>query len=64
MNAYDPMTEEQIERAVERAFNRLDARLMSHEIDQADYDVGAKEINAWAEREYERARIYAHRVPR
>jgi hypothetical protein len=45
-------TEERIERAVERAYDRLDGRLMSGVIMQVEYDAGAKAINAWACEQY------------
>lgn len=44
-----PMTEEQIERQVERKFNALDAALMAGRISQAEYDDAARAIDVWAE---------------
>lgn len=46
------MTEEQLERAVERKVNSLDARFMNSKMTQAEYDAEMKEINDWAEKEY------------
>lgn len=46
------MTEGQIERMVEREFDRLDARLMSGKISQAEYDAESKRINARASAAY------------
>ena len=48
------MTEEQIERAVERKFNSLDARFMTtgSTMTQAEYDAASAEISRWAESEY------------
>ncbi len=50
------MTEEQIERAVERKFNSLDARFMSatNDMTQSTYDAASKAIHDWAEIEYQR----------
>jgi hypothetical protein len=45
------MTEEQIERAVERKFDALDARLMAGS-SQEEYDKASARIAAWADREY------------
>jgi hypothetical protein len=46
------MTEEQIERAVERATDRLDARLMNGTLTQAEYDAAIKELSDWADKAY------------
>jgi hypothetical protein len=46
------MTEEQIERTVERNFNRYDAALMAGRIDQQAYDLLARETNKWADAQY------------
>jgi hypothetical protein len=46
------MTEEQIERAVEADFNRLDRGLMAGRMTQDEYDHEAKVITDWADREY------------
>ncbi len=50
------MTEDQIERWVERQFDRLDARLMSGDIDQETYNLAAFAIHEKANAEYERVR--------
>src|SRR4029077_12030554 len=47
------MTEDQIERTVERKFNSLDAKFMAGAMTQAEYDLAASEINKWADKEYE-----------
>ncbi len=48
------MTEEQIERAVERQFNNLDARFMRDGLTmtQAEYDAESAAISRWADNEY------------
>jgi len=46
------MTEDQIERAVERKVDRLDALFMTTDLTQAEYDAAQKEVQAWADREY------------
>lgn len=46
------MTEDQIEVAVERRFDRLDGMLMRGEITQAQYDREAKDISRWARKQY------------
>lgn len=47
------MTEEQIERKVERAMNALDARLMSGSLTQADYDHEVMILDKWAQQQYD-----------
>lgn len=47
------MTEEQIERAVERKFDVIDRRLMAGELSQEDYDFCAFAITEWARGQYE-----------
>jgi hypothetical protein len=42
------MTEEQIERAVERKMDGLDRRLMRGELTQAEYDREVCALDAWA----------------
>jgi hypothetical protein len=42
------MTEDQIERRVERAMDRLDARLMSDRLSQAEYDREIVALDKWA----------------
>jgi hypothetical protein len=48
------MTEEQIERIVERNFDKLDARFMrdGSTMTQAEYDAASAAIHRWAENEY------------
>ncbi len=45
------MTEDQVERRVEKAIDRLDARLMSGLLSQADYDREMFTLDKWAARE-------------
>ncbi len=47
------MTEEQIERTIERAFDRYDAAFMAGRIDQAAYDTLTRELNIWADNQYQ-----------
>ena len=49
---YTIQTEEQIERKVEVAMNRLDDALMSGRIDQAAYDHRVAKLDRWADQEY------------
>jgi hypothetical protein len=42
------MTEEQIERQVERMTDAADRLLMTGKLDQQAYDIRVKEIDAWA----------------
>jgi hypothetical protein len=51
----DEMTEDQIERKVERRFDALDARLMGGGMTQAEYDAAALAIRELAEVEYRSA---------
>lgn len=46
------MTEDQIERKVERYFDQIDAKLMRGEIPQSTYDWLAKGIAEWADEQY------------
>jgi hypothetical protein len=46
------MTEEQIERHIERAMDSLDRQLMRGDLSQADYNKAARELNNWAEAQY------------
>jgi len=46
------MTEDQIERRVERIMDTLDARLMSGSLSQSDYDQEVKRLHDWAEEQY------------
>jgi hypothetical protein len=45
------MTEEQIERVVERRMDSLDRQLMNGQLSQADYDILVQELDAWASRQ-------------
>jgi hypothetical protein len=49
------MTEEQIERAVERKIDRLDRKFMKSEMTQAEYDAAMREIHEWSEAQYAEA---------
>jgi hypothetical protein len=46
------MTEDKIERRVERAMDRLDARLMSGRLSQAEYDREVVILDKWASQQY------------
>lgn len=46
------MTEDQIERTVERKFDALDARYMRGELSTPAYEAESKAIDAWAEARY------------
>ena len=46
------MSEDQIERHVERAFDRIDAQFMDNRISQAEYEKEVIEITKWASRQY------------
>ena len=46
------MTEDQIERAVERKTDWLDAALMSGKISQAQYDAEQRKLTEWANAQY------------
>lgn len=46
------MSEDQIERHVERSIDRYDAAFLSGKIDQAAYDALMREINVWADNQY------------
>jgi hypothetical protein len=43
------MTEDQIERRVERMMDALDAQLMNGALTQREYDSNVRDLNAWAE---------------
>ena len=51
------MTEDQIERAVERRMDALDRHLMSGELSQAKYDLAVCELDEWAEEQYRQCRM-------
>ena len=46
------MTEEQIERIVERKFDDLDTRFLGTDMTQAEYDIETNKIRQWADKEY------------
>ncbi len=48
------MTEDQIERRVERVMDALDGRYMNGLLSQEDYDWEVRNINGWADMEYVR----------
>jgi hypothetical protein len=50
---YTILTEDQIERLVERAMNKLDARLMGGTLSQADYDHEVMILDKWAQQQYD-----------
>lgn len=49
-------TEAEIERAVERATDRYDARLMSGRYSQAEYDAAMRDLAKWADQQYRDAK--------
>jgi hypothetical protein len=48
------VTEDQIERKVERFIDHMDRILLAGLMSQEDYDKGIREIHAWAEAKQER----------
>lgn len=46
------MTEEQIERYVERMMDHLDRVFLAGQMTQKNYDLAVKEVHAWAEAKY------------
>ena len=50
------MTENQIEIIVERAIDKLDARLMQSKITQSEYDYEVSIIDKWATQQYEHSK--------
>ncbi len=52
LNPYIAMTEAQIERAVERQMNRLDARLLGNRMTQGEYDHEVMLLDKWADQQY------------
>lgn len=50
------MTNEQIERSVEIKSNAADSALMNGRLTQAEYDTHMKELNRWADKQYEKVR--------
>lgn len=59
------MTEDQIEREVERQFDRLDARLMAGKLSQVEYDRKSRAIDEWASSQYAKAAAWViENIPR
>lgn len=50
------MTEAAIERAAERAMDRLDRRLAMGTLTTVQYEIEVKELDKWTQQEYRRAR--------
>ncbi len=50
------MTENQIEIIVERAIDKLDARLIQSKISQSEYDYEVSIIDKWATQQYEHSK--------
>jgi hypothetical protein len=50
-------TEEQIERRVESAIDRLDRHLLSNQITQEQYDRDIVSIDKWAEQQYQHSKL-------
>jgi hypothetical protein len=48
------MTEDQIERAVERLIDSLDQQFLTSNMTQAAYDAAMREIDQWAEQQLAR----------
>jgi hypothetical protein len=46
------MTEEQIERRVEKRTDAVDRDFMAGRLSQTEYDAAMRELTAWADREY------------
>lgn len=47
-----PLSEDRIERMVERMTDRLDARFMAGDFEREDYDRRSREVGDWATRQY------------
>lgn len=50
------LTEEQIERMVERQIDRLDRHLLSNQITQEQYDRDIMALDTWASQQYEHSK--------
>jgi hypothetical protein len=48
------MSEEQIERLVEKRMDALDRSLMKGTMHQAEYDVEVKRLDRWAQQQYDK----------
>lgn len=51
------LTEDQIERRVQWAIDRLDRHLMSNQITQEQYDRDITAIDTWARQQYEHTKV-------
>lgn len=51
-----PLTEDQIERVVEKRTDTMDSEFMDGRMTREDYDANCKALSAWADREYARTR--------
>jgi hypothetical protein len=51
------LTEDQIERKVELAIDRLDRHLLSNQITQEQYDRDMVSIDKWAEQQYQQSKL-------
>ena len=54
---FQALTEEQIERKVESAIDRLDRHLLSNQITQEQYDRDIVSIDKWAEQQYQHSKL-------
>ena len=51
------LTEDQIERKVESAIDRLDRHLLTNQINQEQYDRNIVAIDKWAEQQYQHSKL-------
>ena len=51
------LTEDQIERKVELAIDRLDRHLLSNQITQEQYDRDLLSLDRWAEQQYQHSKL-------
>ena len=54
---FQALTEQQIERKVELAVDRLDRHLLSNQITQEQYDRDIVSIDKWAEQQYQHSKL-------
>ena len=54
---FQALTEQQIERKVELAVDRLDRHLLSNQITQEQYDRDIVSIDKWAEQQYRHSKL-------
>ena len=54
---FQALTEQQIERKVESAIDRLDRHLLSNQITQEQYDRDLLSIDKWAEQQYQHSKL-------